>query len=452
MPIIVKISKDTMEAVVEIEPRGDSSHDANAIKRALTVAGVIHGIEEDALTEVADFLKNEAPDTTVRKRIAIGTPAVDGEDGRVEMKVEYDVNAVGLPDEAGNIDFHERGSYTTIERDQLLAVILLPTPGTPGSSVRGDEIQATPGMKPNITAGQGTKLTSGGTELRAIRSGDLRCVDERVEVIDLIKVSGNLDYAMGSIECEGSVRVEGDVLPEFHIRSGGDVSIGGVVDAAEVIAKGSVVVRQGIARGSRVHAETEMTAGYVSGAYVECAGKVTILKEAVHSTVVSGDTITIPGAGRVIDGALLARNRIEVGVAGHVKGLRTTLAVSVNPLKDLRTAKLTASVDQTDSVRKRLGRMAELTTPGQQAALVEQLLRNMAERQEKQQGELADLKNSATPKGTGLIKVTRETHAGVRIRIGQGEMDVEGDHRGASFHYDLEENKVVGSYGSEGQK
>jgi uncharacterized protein (DUF342 family) len=74
----------------------------------------------------------------------------------------------------------------------------------------------------------------------------LRCVDERVEVIDLIKVSGNLDYNTGSIECEGSVRVEGDVLPDFHIRAGGDVSIGGVVDAAEVTAGGAVVVRQGI--------------------------------------------------------------------------------------------------------------------------------------------------------------------------------------------------------------
>ena len=137
MPITVKISKDSMEAVIEIESRGDLLHDADAIRRALTIAGVIHGIEEDALTEVADFIKNEAPDTTVSKRVAIGTPAVDGEDGRVEMKVVYDVNAVGLPDEAGNIDFHERGSYTLIERDQLLAEIVLPTPGTPWSKCSG---------------------------------------------------------------------------------------------------------------------------------------------------------------------------------------------------------------------------------------------------------------------------------------------------------------------------
>jgi uncharacterized protein (DUF342 family) len=138
-----------------------------------------------------------------------------------------------------------------------------------------------------------------------------------------------------------------------------------------------------ISRGSRVHSETEITAGYVSGAYLECEGKVTILREAVHSTVVSGDSIMIPGGGRVIGGALLARRRISVGVAGHVNGLRTTLAAGVNPFKDLRAAKLTASIDQHHSVRKRIGRMAELTTPGQHAALAEQLLRNVSEMQEK---------------------------------------------------------------------
>ncbi len=452
MPILVKINKDKMEAVVEVEPGHDAKHDADAIKRALKAAGVIHGVDEAGVTEVAKFIEKEAPDSTVRKKVAKGTPPVDGVDGSFTMTVEYDMNPVGLPDESGNIDFHERGSYTPIEQGQLLAEIVPPTQGTPGKDVLGGEIRSEAGNKPNIMAGQGTKLKAEGAELRAIRSGDLRYVDDRIEVIDLIKVSGNLDYKMGSIECEGSVRVEGDVLPDFHIRAGGDVSVGGVVDAAEVSARGAVVVRQGIARGSRVHSETEITAGYVSGAYLECEGKITILKEAVHSTVVSGDSIIIPGAGRVIGGALLAQKGVDVGIAGHVNGLLTTLAAGVNPLKDLRAAKLTASINQTDAVRKRIGRMAQLSTPGQQAALAEQLLANVEDRQSKNEDELAGLKDSDTPRETGTVKINRETHAGVRIRIGPAEMDISEEHRGSSFHYDVEEDKVVGFFGSGGEK
>lgn len=47
--------------------------------------------------------------------------------------------------------------------------------------------------------------------------------------------------------------------------------------------------------------------------------------------------------------------------------------------------------------------------------------------------------------------MAREIHAGVRIRVGPGEVDIDGEHRGATFHYDTEENKVVVSYGSGGQ-
>jgi uncharacterized protein (DUF342 family) len=170
MPILVKISTDKMEAVVEIEPRADSLHDVDAILRALTAAGVEHGIDKTAVTELADFIRKESPDSTVHKRVAMGTRAVGGTDGTVEMKVESDVNMVGMPDETGNIDFHERGSYTPITKDQLLAELVLPTPGTPGKTVLGDEIRAANGKKPQVIAGQGTKLT--GTELRATRDGN----------------------------------------------------------------------------------------------------------------------------------------------------------------------------------------------------------------------------------------------------------------------------------------
>jgi uncharacterized protein (DUF342 family) len=153
MPILVKIDKDKMEAVVEVEPGHDAKHDADAIKRALKEAGVIHGVDEAAVTELAKFIEKEAPDSTVRKKVAKGTPPVDGVDGSFTMTVEYDMNPVGLSDESGNIDFHERGSYTPIEQDQLLAEIVPPTQGTPGKDVLGGEIRSEAGNKPDITAG-----------------------------------------------------------------------------------------------------------------------------------------------------------------------------------------------------------------------------------------------------------------------------------------------------------
>ena len=185
--------------------------------------------------------------------MARGTPALDGDDGSIEMAVESGRQDIGIESESGTIDFHERGAFTPIEKEQLIARGVRPTPGTPGKDVRGEEVKAEPGKRASLTAGSGTALTAGGTELRATRAGALRFSGDRIEVSDLIRVSGNVDFEMGSVECEGSVTVEGDVMPGFRIRAGGDVSIGGVVDSAEVKAAGTVTVRQGVivAAGSR---------------------------------------------------------------------------------------------------------------------------------------------------------------------------------------------------------
>src|SRR5271169_4434260 len=107
-------------------------------------------------------------------------------------------------------------------------------------------------------------------------------------------VTGNLDYTVGNIDCEGPVRVEGDVLPGFHIRAGGDVWIGGLVDNAEVTTTGVVTVAQGALGGSRISGRRGIKAGYVREAYMESDANIFIAREALNSTVVCGDTIVIP--------------------------------------------------------------------------------------------------------------------------------------------------------------
>ena len=345
-----------MEAIVEVRRQKDESLSVEVIKKFLDEAGVCHGIDDALCAELVDSL-SEVPDGgRLRHAVARGTPPVDGDDGSIEMTVESERKDVGVESGSGRFDFHERGSFTPIEKEQLIAHVVPPTPGTPGKSVRGEEIKAQPGKRASLTAGSGTVLTAGGTELRATRTGDLCFSGDRIEVSELIRVSGNLDFEMGSIECEGSVTVEGDVMPGFHIRAGGDVSIGGVVDSAEVKAAGRVKVRQRVIRGGRVSAGGELKVGYVSGSYLESDANVTILKEAVHSTVVSGDSIAVPSSGRVVGGSLQAKKRIEIGVAGHQNGAATVLVVA--PLNQLQEEKFKVRIGKIKDLAQKSRRPA----------------------------------------------------------------------------------------------
>jgi hypothetical protein len=64
-----------------------------------------------------------------------------------------------------------------------------------------------------------------------------------------------------------------------------------------------------------------------------------------------------------------------VGIAGQEKGTPTTLAVGVNPLKELRAAKLAADMNQARGVQKRVGRIKEIAKPDHHEILDQLLAR-----------------------------------------------------------------------------
>lgn len=442
MAIVVRVQRDKMEAIVEVERQGDDALDVDAIRRALTDAGVTYGIDDKACSDLVHALNQAPSGTKISQPVAHGTLPIDGEDGRIELAVEYVRNPVGLLRESGSIDFHEHGSFTPIVVGQLIAKIALPTAGAPGSDVLGGPLKPNPGRRARFSAGAGTKLEAGGTELRATRHGDLRCTGELIEVLDVIRVPGNLDYAVGSIKCEGPVRIEGDVLPGFHIHAGGDVWVGGVVDAAEVTSGGAVTVAQGVLKGGCICANGKIMVGYAREAYLESNSNIVISKEALNSTVVCGDSIALPESGRVVGGRLIAQNRIEAGIAGHEKGIPTVLAAGVDALKELRRAKLAADIREADRVQTRVGKIKEVARPDNQAIL-DQLLARVATKQAGSADELAKLNRKKMELAHCQIKVKRRLHAGVRIRIGAEDLEIQDDLPGATFHYDAGSGQVV---------
>ncbi len=193
MSIVVRIRLYQMEAITEVSRQEGESLTIDAIKQALEGASVCHGVDDDACLALVHRVNNQPPGTHHRHCLAHGSPPINGEDGSMEMAVEYNRNLVGLPDESDTIDVRERGSFTSIAKDALIARIVLPTVGVDGRNVRGESLLAIPGQRAAVDPGPGTDLFAGGTQLRATRSGDLYCLDGRIEVMDEIRVAGNLD-------------------------------------------------------------------------------------------------------------------------------------------------------------------------------------------------------------------------------------------------------------------
>lgn len=435
MAIIVRISADKMEASIDLDRTDGEEIQVEALARALAVAGVVYGIDAAACLEVLQ----PGLDSHV---VARGTLPINGENGRIEVAVESHRNKVGLLVDSGSIDFHERGSYTPIDKGQLLATIIPPTDGTPGTNVRGEKLNAVPGKRASVSAGQGTRVDPAAGELRASRPGDLRFTGDLIEVMDVIRVPGNLDYAFGSIECEGPVRIDGDILPGFHVRAGGDVFVGGLVDGGEVDSGGAVTVQQGVLMGSRIFARGNIKVGYVRESYLESDASIRIAREAVNSTIVSGTTIVISDDGHAMGGRLIAQDGIEVGIAGNPNGVPTTLVVGVNPLKELHAAKLAYAAQRAEAVHHRVDDGKDTSALPQKA-----VLDHVLERQEKKRrlspDPLVGTPPQSAPPPECRIKVRRNVHAGVRIRVRSAELDIRADRGGATFQIDAASGQII---------
>ena len=448
MPLSAKISQDNMEALLDIEGeqvaenQTDPAFDLSGIKRVLEQSGVQYGIDEEACAHAAQAANNLPPGERMSELVARGTAAIDGEDGQLVMAVEYHRDQIGLQLDFGKIDFHQKGAFTGIDKGQLIANIILPTPGTPGKNVRGEEIKSQPGKPAVFRAGQGTKVEPNRTELRATRAGDLRCEGDLIEVMDMIRVPGNVDFAVGNIDCEGPVRVQGDVLPGFHIHAGGDVVISGVVDSAEVKCEGNVIVSQGVIRGSRIQAKKGIMVGYIRESYLESEGTIKVVNEAINSTLVSADTIAFATSGRVVGGRLQAARHIEVGTAGHPNGNQTVLAAGVDPFQEFQAAKLQAHINKTVVREATVDRIRNIADPEHHPALDEMVSQQSTKREQHMEA-LAELQEKAVEPIDSRVKASVTIHPGVVIRIGPAELHIQVEQPGTIYHYHRDRGEVA---------
>jgi uncharacterized protein (DUF342 family) len=131
MSIEIKISGDNMEATSKLERR-DVPFDIEEIDAALKATNVLCGVDDGACRELIAAINLKNAGCQMLGTVAHGVSPIAGEDGTAEMIVKYARDTVGLEDELGNIDFRDRGSFTPIEKDQLIANFVGPTPGTAG--------------------------------------------------------------------------------------------------------------------------------------------------------------------------------------------------------------------------------------------------------------------------------------------------------------------------------
>jgi uncharacterized protein len=321
--LIVLASAGVECRVTYIRKEEGASLGIDALRNYLAEAGVRFGIDEEAL---ASFCAGVAAGIPQEKMLlAHGLAPTAGQNGRLEFPAPAATSPPGEEnDQALTVDLRNVKSLVSIKAGEVVARILPPVPGRPGTAVSGEVIPA-PEVKPaQFVLGAGVFLEQDGETIVAETAGRTVFQDSCLSLSEEFVVKGNVDFKVGHIDFDGIVIVEGDVLDDFNIRAGKGLVVTGVIGACTIEAGGNVQIcgMSGQGKG-RIACKGIIFARYLNEVDIEVDGSVIVEKEILKSTIRATGVVMCDG--HLAGGECIARAGIEAKTLGSGAGLATAL-------------------------------------------------------------------------------------------------------------------------------
>jgi len=368
--VFVQISDDEMEANLTVLPpeRGGKAMVVDSVRDALGMAGVKFGVDEAVMAGLeASLAKMSDPDQVFEPLeliIARGRKVINGVDASIETffdKKEPAEKKAVVPKEGedGKVDYRQVHTIENVTKDTLLAKKIPATKGETGMTVTGKELQPKPGNDFKVSAALGVKVDPADENtFLADADGQVVIKDNKISVLALYEINGDLTMSIGNIDFIGSVIIHGSVTGEFKIKCGEDLVVDGVLDGADVIAGGKVWIKGGvIGQKTRIVAEGDVNAKYIRNAYVESGKTIAVNDAAMHSQLIAAEKVTVLGAkGLLIGGSTIAGIEVSAKEMGAKMATPTDIEVGENPRLREEAQKVDAELksmeDQLDKAKK----------------------------------------------------------------------------------------------------
>ena len=341
----VSVSADAMTAslTVSLPGNGGAIPDQVKAREALKRAGVVFGIDEQAIANaIASTLGGQT-------EVAHGAPPRQATDAWLEPLIAVNQQRHADADEVAKVDFRDRGMTPSVNPGDELMRRHPPVEGASGHTVTGKELRVA--VAKNVKFGvrlEGVAVDPAEPDLlRAAVTGQPILTNEGISVEPVLRLEA-IDIASGNIEFVGSVEVRGDVQSGMRVKAGGDITVGGTVESAELIAGGDITVKGGvIGHAPQEHKDAEqlvtarLTAkGSIRAHYLENCIALAEQNVVVDDMMIQCDVTAIDhvivgqsvGKGSIVGGFVRATSRVSAGILGAAGSSETHVFVGVNPL------------------------------------------------------------------------------------------------------------------------
>ncbi len=255
-----------------------------------------------------------------------GTPA--------EIKYNFNTAPDRRPrlNDDGSVDFHNLDNVNHVSKGDLLATLIPADDGDNGTDVCGGILKPQKVLHKVLKYGNKIDITDDKTMIYSQVDGHVVLIDDRVFVSDVYEIPADVGPSTGDIEYEGNVTVKGNVITGYTIRAKGDIIVEGVVEGANLVAEGQIILKRGIQGGGRgmLQAGSNITTKFIESAEVTCGGYVQT-ESIMHSRVNARGDVSVGGKkGFITGGFVHAGNCISAKLAGNNLETKTELEVGTD--------------------------------------------------------------------------------------------------------------------------
>lgn len=284
---------------------------------------ILHGL----IKKNVDLILSGLDPTDFPSLIAKGTEKVDGIDGTITYCLDYNTEII----RDDQWDFRDVMTIPTVTQNQLLAIIEPPTEGIDGMDVCGTLLPAYKG-KPNSTrAGKGVTFNEEKRSFYATIEGEVSITDKVIQVFDTFNVNESLSMKTGNLDFIGSIIIRGNVPTGFTVKADGDIKVFGLVEAATLIAGGSIFISEGLAGLNKgiLKAKENIHIGYINQGTAIAGDTLFVENSVIHSECTAKNKFVCQH-GNIIGGSLSVGMSIEAKDVGNRLSTETLINLGLD--------------------------------------------------------------------------------------------------------------------------
>ena len=446
------ISTDQMSGYCTyIPPLGGQRLTLKEAIQSLKEQGIEYGIKKDKLKK---FIKDNIKQSG---QIAEGKPAEDGKPAKLHFNFNLSKEKKHVKElEDGKLDFYNLDLVVNVNKGDLLVTKKPPIPGVPGIKVTGEKIPPQPGKDVKLPKGKNVEISGDGLSLLAGIDGQVKTETDKVSVLPIYTVEGDVNLETGNIDFIGNVIVNGNVQEGFSVKADGDIEVKGNVSAATLEASGDIKVHKGFKGKQKglLRADGDIEIGFIENGQVISKGNLIVKGAIMHSSVVAKMDIIVEGKGLIVGGTIQAGNDVEARVIGSHLATTTKITAGENPELRQQIEQIEIDIDGVEeNLEKVVKGMSVLTKAKKYGRLKPEKVKMLEQfedtkghlekqlKQLKEQREM--LSTQLKEQKSGRVKVQERVHPGVVINIGQAGMRVKDTVSHSAFVYDEGEVRPI---------